>query len=127
MALFLADGGASVRYLLEEAGTQETHPLMEIYIKQNQPLSAFEYGTLLVRLDGFRGSMLHFMETHDVILCPVNANPAMPHGISQETSVSNYSYTGQFQPHRLAGSCSPGRDFAGGPAHWSASRCGTLA
>jgi hypothetical protein len=40
----------------------------------------------------FRSQMLSFMQTHDVILCPVNAYPAMLHGAAVE-KVLYFSYT----------------------------------
>ena len=95
MKLVGADAGASVRYLLEEAGTKETHFLLSPFLTEDEPLSAFEYGGLLVRLDEYRSSMLRFMETHDVILCPVNSDPAVPHGTSLER-FPILSYTFQF-------------------------------
>ena len=95
MKLAGADAGASVRHLLEEAGTAETHYLLAAFLTDAEPLSAFEYSELLFRLDQYRISMLRFMETHDVILCPVNSNPATPHGASLG-SFPNYSYNFQF-------------------------------
>jgi amidase len=95
MSLAGADAGASVRALLEEAGTKETHYLLAAFLTDGQPLSAFEYSALLVRLDEYRSSMLRFMETHDVILCPVNSNPATPHGASL-SRFPDYSYNFQF-------------------------------
>ena len=43
-------------------------------------MSAADLDTALVDFDLFRSEMLSFMEHYDVILCPVNAFPAMPHG-----------------------------------------------
>ena len=95
MRLVDADAGESIRHLLDEVGTTETHYLLGGFISQSEPLSAFEFGGLLARLDEHRSSMLQFMETHDVIICPVNANPAMRHGTSHET-FSGFTYTSQF-------------------------------
>ena len=95
MNLAGADAGASVRHLLKEAGTEETHPLLAPFLTDAEPLSVFEYGALLVRLDQYRISMLRFMENHDVIICPVNSNPAVPHMKSLERFPS-FSYNFQF-------------------------------
>ena len=95
MRLVDADAGASVRHLLDEVGTKETHYLLGGFISQSEPLSASGFASLLSRLDEHRGSMLSFMETHDVIICPVNANPAMRHETSHET-FSGFTYTSQF-------------------------------
>ena len=48
-----------------------------------------------MRLDEHRGTLLRFMENHDVILCPVNSGPAMAHGASMER-LSGISYMVQF-------------------------------
>ena len=47
-----------------------------------------------------RSRMLSYFMDHDVILCPVNASPAVPHGTlltagtdANETVLPNYSYT----------------------------------
>ena len=111
MSLTGADAGASVRYLLEEAGTKETHPLLAAFLTDAEPLSVFEYGDLLVRLDQYRISMLRFMETHDVILCPVNSDPAVHHMASLERFPS-FSYNFQFN---LTGW--PGAVVRGGTSH----------
>ena len=95
MALVEADAGASVRHLLDEAGTTETHFLLGGFMRQDTPLSAFEYSGLLARLDQHRGSMLRFMENHDVIISPTNSDPAMPHGTSLER-FRTFSYTFQY-------------------------------
>ena len=95
MRLVDADAGESIRHLLDEVGTTETHYLLGGFISQSEPLSSFEFGSLLVRLDEHRSTMLRFMETHDVIICPSNANPAMRHGTSHDT-FSGFTYTSQF-------------------------------
>jgi amidase len=42
--------------------------------------SAANLDDALVQLDLFRSEMLSFMKDHDVIVCPANAYPALPHG-----------------------------------------------
>lgn len=97
MKLMGADAGAGIRHLLELAGTQETHFLLDglIDLLAHEPLSASDFGSLLVRLDEYRGTLLGFMENHDVVLCPVNSGPAMAHGTSLDR-LSGISYTVQF-------------------------------
>ena len=97
MKLVGADAGASVRNLMKLAGTTETHFLLDgkLDLLPQEPMSAFEFGSLLVRLDEYRARMLRFMEHRDVILCPVNSGPAMAHGTSLER-LSGISYTIQF-------------------------------
>ena len=95
MTLVDADAGTSIRHLLDEVGTTETHELLGGFIRAENPLSAFEFSSLLGRLDEHRSTMLRFMENHDVIICPVNSDPAMRHGTSHET-FSGFTYTSMF-------------------------------
>lgn len=57
-----------------------------------QGASAAQLDNALVQLDLFRSEMLSFMENHDVILCPANATPALPHG-QQSESEHNLDFT----------------------------------
>ena len=83
--VFGADGRAAVRRLLREAGT------MEAAIGTQGPgLSAVELDQFLVSLYDLRSRMHRYLEDHDVILSPVNAKPAIPHGT---TDLPDYSYT----------------------------------
>ena len=47
----------------------------------------------VTRMDLCRSRMLSFMENHDVILCPVNASPAMKHGSEGDQELRPFSYT----------------------------------
>ena len=87
-ALSTADGGALLRRLLEEAGTTE-HSLP--WLDGLQPLSATELETVVNRWYTVRSAMLSFFKNYDVVLSPVNAFPAMPHGTEKE--FKSYSYT----------------------------------
>jgi amidase len=55
-------------------------------------LSAAEAFGLLQRWNGFRATMLTFLEQHDVIVCPTCAQPALPHRASSENQPA-FSYT----------------------------------
>ena len=90
LALFGADGGVGIQML----GTTERHPLMEGFLEVLRPhaMSTTEFSALLFRWDMFRSAMLAFLEKYDVIICPVNAYPALPHGTSLE-NLSAFSYT----------------------------------
>jgi amidase len=44
-------------------------------------------------MDLCRSQMLSFMESYDVILCPVNAFPAMNHGNEGAQDLRPFSYT----------------------------------
>lgn len=89
--LYFWDGGAAVRRLLREAGTTE-HTLQRFL--EPEPLSPDALDALITRWYAIRSRMLGFLEDFDVILCPVNARPAMPHGTIQAAeSLLAFSYT----------------------------------
>ena len=94
LALFGADGGVGIQMLLQMFGTTERHPLMQGFLEVLRPhaMSTTEFNALLFRWDMFRSAMLGFLEKYDVIICPVNAYPALPHGTSLE-NLSAFSYT----------------------------------
>ncbi|HEV8716129.1 MAG TPA: amidase [Candidatus Binatia bacterium] len=77
-----ADGGAGLRMIFEMIGTTELHRLTQQRLELMRPyaISTTEFLALLFRWDQFRSAMLSFMDKYDVILCPVNAYPAMRHG-----------------------------------------------
>lgn len=85
------DGGAWVRLLLARAGTAEHDSTLDRYL--NAPVSPPEQ---LIRLidhwDRFRGRLLAFFNDYELILAPVNAYPALPHGQSRP-SYPGFSYT----------------------------------
>lgn len=79
-ALAAADGRAWVQRLLANAGTTEVHSWMAAILSSTQGMSVGEFTALLEEIDQFRSEMLAFMEHYDVIVCPVNALLALPHG-----------------------------------------------
>ncbi|MBN1579474.1 MAG: amidase [Anaerolineae bacterium] len=89
-----ADGGAGIRALLQMCGTDEPHPWTQRLIDHARAgqITVAEFGGLLARLDMFRSQMLSFIQQHDLILCPVSAHPALPHGAAVE-NVLYFSYT----------------------------------
>ncbi len=83
-----SDGGAAARRLLEEAGTTE------VSISEGGPaLDAESMDLLLAEWYALRSQMSGYFRDHDVILCPVNAKPAVRHG---GTDLPDYSYTISF-------------------------------
>ena len=86
--LFGADGGAASRRLLAEAGTEDSS-----LGDRGEALSPVERDALQYRWDRFRSHMLSFLADWDVILSPVNANPALPHGESTAAGLTAFSYT----------------------------------
>ena len=83
--VFGADGNAAERRLLRDAGTEQPS-----IVTTGAALGAVELDELLADLYSVRSRMHAYFEQHDVILCPVNAKPAIPHGT---TSFPDYSYT----------------------------------
>ncbi len=85
MAIATADGGFGTRAALAIAGTKEPSPLIAGFLAMStgEKTAAFFEGQL-VALDRYRSAMLGFFQNYDLILCPVNALPAMEHGTSPE-------------------------------------------
>lgn len=93
-ALASADGRAWMQRLLDNAGTTEVHPWLAANLSPAQGMSVAEFTALLEEIDQFRSEMLAFMEHYDVILCPVNALPALPHGTWRDAFRQGaFSYT----------------------------------
>ncbi len=89
IGLLSADGGASIRRLLKEAGTREhTLPWLEL----GAPIDATRFDTLIMKWSRFRSTMLSFFKDYDVILSPVNAFPAVSHG-PWGADLEAFSYT----------------------------------
>ena len=83
--VFSADGRAAVRRLLREAGTTEAAIATEA-----SALSAGRSRSIPSQSVRPPQQMHRYLDEHDVILCPVNAKPAVAHGT---TDVPDYSYT----------------------------------
>jgi amidase len=83
-----ADAGEGLRTLLEMAGTERTHPFLDTLLTQwSEHKSAGFLQSLFVQVDMYRSTMLSFLENYDLILCPVNALPAIEHGTSFQRDV----------------------------------------
>lgn len=96
-----ADGRAWTTRLLEKYGTTEVHPVLAKRIADAKEVSSSEFSARMEQLDRFRSDMTAFMENYDIILAPVCAFPALPHGLSMEdeyvtgmTYLSPYNMTG---------------------------------
>ena len=103
LGLFAADGGAGLHTLLQLYGTTAFSPVMQSVLELvgAHPMSAAQFGSLMVQWDMFRSTMLSFMEAYDVILCPVCAFPAPSHGYSYSLEgLRSYAYT---QTYNLTG------------------------
>lgn len=85
--LYAADGGAWRRRILVASGTicDEEPP--------NPGLPAARFSALLEEWDRFRSEMLSFLDSYDVVVCPVTAGSAPLHG---EGVASAFSYLQTF-------------------------------
>ena len=94
--LFAADGGSIVEALLDDARTLEPSPPIADFLKlaDGPQIDNREFAQLIVMWDNYRSSMLSYFEDYDVLICPVNANTAVPHGTTDDTI--GYSYTSAF-------------------------------
>jgi len=93
MGLATADGGAGIRAALAMAGTKEVHPLISGFLDMAQgEKTALFFEGLLIALDRYRSAMLGFFQNYDLIVCPVNALPALEHGTSPDLFPA-FSYT----------------------------------
>jgi amidase len=101
--IFGTDGGAWVRRIFAELGTSEVYPFLRWTDKRDdapeEPASAFT--ALLREWEQFRSGMLGFLQGYEVILAPVHAYAALPHGdlTSPERSPA-FSYS---QTYNLTG------------------------
>jgi amidase len=98
-----ADGGDGVRDFLRSIGSDRTHPLLDGWLAK---LAEFRtdlkgLGAYLTLIDHLRASMRAYLTLNDVILSPVSASPAIPHGSSiEEKNFKGFSYT---MTHNLTG------------------------
>lgn len=77
LPIYFWNGGAGVARLLDAAGTTR-HTLAEI--TGSKALTSTELDAAIVRLDEWRARMLSFLDRYDVLVCPVNAEPAFAIG-----------------------------------------------
>lgn len=95
------DGGAGLRRVLEAVGTTEPSPLianmLAIVSSNEQPAS--QYADTLARWDRFRLGAMTFLDRFDVVLSPVGAVPALPHG----TTFQHIGEFGFVSTHNLTG------------------------
>jgi amidase len=96
MRLIGADGGDGLRAYLEAVGSTRTHCLLDGWLAKLEPYrtTVAGFAQYWMELDQFRARMLAFLEHYDVILSPVCAHAALPHGTSiDEGTFQGFSYT----------------------------------
>ncbi|MCB0184802.1 MAG: amidase, partial [Caldilineaceae bacterium] len=77
--------------LLLKAGTIDQIDSSE----HEKVFSPMALANIAEEVDRFRSEMLNFMADTDILICPVNACPAMPHG-SEDANMPAFSYTMTF-------------------------------
>lgn len=94
MGILFGDGGEGLRGLLQMCGTTKAHSLIEAGLGVAVARTGAEISGLLFQLDIYRSTMLNWFRSYDLILCPTNALPALPHGTSmQPDTLPAFSYT----------------------------------
>jgi amidase len=81
--VFASAGGGGLQGLMQLTGTTEFSPLLLQFaalVLPSVPKTAADIGGLLARWDMWRSGMLAFLERYDLLLSPVTATPALPHG-----------------------------------------------
>ncbi len=94
------DGRAGTRRLLDKAGTTDVSAILSKRFDEAEPVTTSEFTKALEDLDQYRSDMLRFIGDYDVIISPVTAQPAQPHGASFEDRNRHAFYTG---PYNLTG------------------------
>ncbi|MBI3681595.1 MAG: amidase [Acidobacteria bacterium] len=96
-----SDGGAGLDELVRMSGTTELSARFRETREFFAPLGVSAAGLhgLLVRRDIFRMQVVSFFQRYDVLLCPVCAFPALPHGQTR-ANLPGFSYT---MVHNLSG------------------------
>jgi len=74
------DNGRWILKRLQAAGTTEPGPYIARLLKEAESFKPPNSLNVSDALDTFRKEMLQFMENYDVILCPPDVFPALPHG-----------------------------------------------
>jgi amidase len=105
-ALMAADGGARARQDLAAAGGQHVAQLRTL-LENLRPLAltAGELFALLRRAAVFRAGVRAFVAGYDVVLAPVTAGPAPPHGCTpgDETPLTTYDVFNYTHAYSVAG------------------------
>jgi amidase len=96
--IFATDGGAWIRRILKRVGTTEVYPFLRWTDKRDDAPeeTASAFTALLEEWEEFRRGMLGFLQQYDVILAPVHAFAALPHGeltSPQRSPAFSYSQT----------------------------------
>jgi amidase len=94
--LFAADSGLMVENLLEDSRTAETTSYIQDYLAAQQAVAmdGRDFAQLISLWHNYQSSMLDYFVDRDVLICPVNADTAVPHNTTED--LSGYTYTSAF-------------------------------
>ena len=95
--VFGADGGDLIEMLIEDAHTTDVSPALQNSLARHraQPdMNQREFAQVMMLWHNYKSSMLSFFNDFDVLLCPVNASTAIPHGTTRE--IDGYSHTAAY-------------------------------
>ena len=95
--VFGADGGDLIEMLIEDAHTTAVSPALQNSLASHraQPdMNQREFAQVMMLWHNYKSSMLSFFNDFDVLLCPVNASTAIPHGTTRE--IDGYSHTAAY-------------------------------
>ena len=96
MKLLGSDGGDSLRAYLRSVGSDRLHPLLSGWLAKLEPyrVDLPGFSRYWAEWDQYRAAMFGFFRHHDVILCPVYTQTALPHGTSiLDENFRGFSYT----------------------------------
>jgi amidase len=94
--LFAAEGGLMVENLLDDSRTEETTAYIQSYLTAQRASSITnrDFAQLISLWHNYQSSMLEYFANHDVLICPVNADTAVPHNSTKD--LSGYTYTSAY-------------------------------
>tara|TARA_B100000676_G_C18074189_1_gene846489 strand:+ start:715 stop:2103 length:1389 start_codon:yes stop_codon:yes gene_type:complete len=95
--VFGADSGDLIEMLIEDAHTTDVSPALQNSLASHraQPdMNQREFAQVMMLWHNYKSSMLSFFNDFDVLLCPVNASTAIPHGTTRE--IDGYSHTAAY-------------------------------
>ena len=94
IALYSIDSGKIFKDTLAQAGTEQPHPMLTGFLEtlSAHSMTGVEVAALMERWYIYQRRLLGFMQRYDAILCPVHANPALPHGETFNHMSGFYTY-----------------------------------
>lgn len=95
--VFGADGGDLIEMLIEDAHTEQVSPTLQASLDGHRAAPALDQrdvAQVVMLWHNYKSSMLTFFNDFDVLICPVNASTAVPHGTTRE--IDGYSYTAAY-------------------------------